>query len=308
VPVIGGVNAVRVVVSGLLQEHVGADSVRGHWHEVLGVAMVLLGLMLIVLLARVLGAERHRTEEKPTATAESVQRKLPIHRPAAIIVLGGALAATVGAQLLGAGAEEEIVASAPLEQVPLRIGRWKGTERPVPDEIRAMLTPDSIVHREYNDLGYEITVWMIYWSSRNMVKGYHHPDVCWRNRGFRQESRDLMPIAAGGGTVPITVREFARPTEERSNRQLILYWTQEGKRIWSEEDERRVQAAGDSHDWLGERLFRRDPVAQTGRLVVLVGTPVWDDGRAIRSQTLEFARELADEVYRLCPWAAPPTP
>ena len=102
------------------------------------------------------------------------------------------------------------------------------------------------------------------------------------------------------------MREFARPTEARATRQLILYWTQEGKRVWTEEDERRVQAAGDSHDWLGERLFRREPVAATGRLVVLIGTPVWDDGRAIRSQTLEFAALFADELYRTCPWAAPP--
>jgi hypothetical protein len=177
--------------------------------------------------------------------------------------------------------------------------------------VREILTADAILHREYRDIGYEVTVWVIYWSSRNMVKGYHHPDVCWRNRGFRQENRDLVPISAGGGTIPLTVREFARDSEvenplRRTSRQLILYWTQEGKRVWSEEDEKRVQAAGDSHDWLGERLFVREPVAATGRLVVLIGTPVWDDGRVIRNQTLDFASKLADEVYRTCPWAAPP--
>jgi molybdopterin/thiamine biosynthesis adenylyltransferase len=91
-------------------------------------------------------------------------------------------------------------------------------------------------------------------------------------------------IAAGGGTIPLTVREFARDSGGRSHRQLILYWTQEGRRVWSEEDERRVQAAGDSHDWLGERLFRREPLAATGRIVVLIGTPVWADGKAIRKQ------------------------
>ena len=68
-----------------------------------------------------------------------------------------------------------------------------------------------------------------------------------------------------------------------------------------------MQATGDSHDWLGERLFRRDAAAATGRLVVLLGTPVWGDGKTIRKQTLEFAAQLAGEVYRVCPWAAPPT-
>ena len=48
VPVIAAVNAVRVIVSGLLQEYAGHEYVRGQWHEALGVAMVLLGLGLIV--------------------------------------------------------------------------------------------------------------------------------------------------------------------------------------------------------------------------------------------------------------------
>ena len=165
-----------------------------------------------------------------------------------------------------------------------------------------MLTSDAMIHRVYRDLGYEIHVWVIYWSSRNMVKGYHHPDVCWPNRGFRAVSRDVIPVAAGGGTLPVTVREFTRG----SDRQLILYWTQEGRRVWSAEDELSVQTAGDSHDWLGERLFQRNQAAATGRIVVLIGTAVWGDNSAIRTQTLDFTTRLADEVYRVCPWAAPP--
>jgi len=40
--------------------------------------------------------------------------------------------------------------------------------------------------------------------------------------------------------------------------------------------------------------------------VVLLGTQVWGDGTAIRTQTLELAAKIADELYRVCPWAAPP--
>jgi EpsI family protein len=313
VPVIAGVNAVRVIISGLLQEYVGAEYLRGHWHEALGVAMVLFGLALIVGLAGLLSVRGNAASREggetasPPATTSS--HRLPDGRGSsrfAFLLLTCSLVVTVAAHFLGAGAEQELVAAAPIDQIPQSLGSWKGADRPVPDEVRDMLTADAIIHRDYRDLGYEVTVWVIYWSSRNMVKGYHHPDVCWRNRGFRQESRDLVPIAAGGGTIPVTVREFARAPESRATRQLILYWTQEGKRIWSEEDERRVQAAGDSHDWLGERLFRREPPAATGRLVVLIGTLVWDDGKTIRAQTLDFAARLAEELYRACPWAAPP--
>jgi EpsI family protein len=283
---------------------VGAEYVRGYWHEALGVAMVLLGLGLIVLLASLLGAAK--SSQAAVAEADSMQSFRSRKRVSNTVLLALSFLATIAAQFLGSGAEQELVAAAPIDQIPQQLGRWKGKDVPVPEEIRAMLTADAIVHREYSDLGYDVTVWVMYWSSRNMVKGYHHPDVCWRNRGFHQVSRDLVPVRAGGGSVPITVREFARGGDDRSNRQLILYWTQEGRHVWSEEDERRVQAAGDSHDWLGERLFRREPVAATGRLVVLIGTPSWDDGKSIREQTLDFAGKLAEEVYRSCPWAAPP--
>ena len=29
-----------------------------------------------------------------------------------------------------------------------------------------VLTADAILHREYSDIGYEVTVWVMYWSSR----------------------------------------------------------------------------------------------------------------------------------------------
>ena len=67
VPVIAGVNAIRVILSGLIQEHVGTEYVRGDWHEALGVAMVLLGLLLIVLLAGVL--DRRSNGEQPLGTS-----------------------------------------------------------------------------------------------------------------------------------------------------------------------------------------------------------------------------------------------
>src|SRR5262249_23615899 len=58
VPVIAGVNAVRVVVSGLLQEHAGPEYVHGAWHDGLGIGMVLLGLGLIVGMASLMAGSR----------------------------------------------------------------------------------------------------------------------------------------------------------------------------------------------------------------------------------------------------------
>jgi EpsI family protein len=198
-----------------------------------------------------------------------------------------------------------VAAPAPLDRIPHRLGNWTGEDAPVPEYVREMLSYDAATCRVYRDLGYETHAWVIYWSSRNMVKGYHHPDVCWPNRGFRMVGREVVPVRVAGGTIPLTVREFARGRD----RQLILYWTQEGRRVWTEDDEQAARLAIGSHGWLGERLSGRSRPEATGRLVVLVGTPTWGDGAAIRTRTVEFTRLLAAAVYDACPWATiPPEP
>ena len=310
VPVIAGVNAVRVVASGLIQEQIGADYVRGNWHEAFGVAMVLLGLGLIVAMAHLM-APKPAPLPNPQADGGLSTPASRVGKFAPALLLSCSAVATVAAQLLGAGVEQEFLASAPIDQIPHRVGRWTGADLPVPDDVAAMLSPDSITRRVYSDLGYDVHVWVIYWSSQNMVNGYHHPDVCWPNRGFHLTRRDTIDVPTATGTVPVTLREFARGGDNpakpgrETDRQLILYWTQEGRRVWTEEDERQAQSTGVAHDWLGDRLFHRERQAPTGRIVVLLGTPLWGDGAVIRAQTLELAVRLADELYKVCPWAAP---
>jgi EpsI family protein len=315
VPVIAAVNAARVVISGLLQEHVGPHAITGTWHEVLGIGMVLLGLLLVLGLAKLLGRRRELT---PHPLASEVGQDGeggkgsagggPAARPGRLgplglaVVLVAAAGATVAAQFLGREAEQEQVASAPLDQIPFTLGRWKGEDLPIPEYVTQLLTYDAAVHRVYRDpVGYDVGVWVIFWSSQKMVRGYHHPDICIPNKGAQTAAREVVPVGLpSGGNVPVTLRVF---TSDRA-RQLILYWTQEGRRVWTEQDERAAQLTGDSHDWLGERLFRRRSPEATGRLVVMIGTQTWGDGVAIRNQTLELAGLVADAVYRVCPWAA----
>src|SRR5262249_8309166 len=137
VPVIAAVNAVRVVVSGVIQEHAGRAYLRGSWHDALGVAMVLLGLGLVLLLARALGKNeanlpprppslRGRGEESPGADSPPSLAGKGAGGLGLCTILAVSAAATVAAQLLGSGAEGDVVASAPLDEVPLTLGPWTG--------------------------------------------------------------------------------------------------------------------------------------------------------------------------------------
>jgi len=315
VPIIAGVNAARVVLSGLIQEQLGSTYVRGNWHEALGVGMVLLGLGVIIALATVLERLKARPDERESEGSAAIMsgsvwgdRR---HLAACLILICSALAA-VSSQYLGSGADTQPVLAAPLEQISHKIGRWTATDLPVPDDVAATLGATSITRRVYSELGYDVHVWVMFWPSTTWwERGYHHPDVCWPNRGFNLTRRDTVDIPMGAGTIPVTVREFAHKSKvpakagRETDQQLILYWTQENRRIWSEEDEQRAQGIGYSHVWIGERLFFRDQNASTARLVVLLGTPMWGDGAMIRRQTLELAGQVAEELYRVCPWANP---
>src|SRR5262249_4090890 len=58
VPVIVGCNGLRVVATGLLQEHVGRHAIEGLAHDALGYATVLVGLAMILGLAQLLRPRR----------------------------------------------------------------------------------------------------------------------------------------------------------------------------------------------------------------------------------------------------------
>jgi EpsI family protein len=168
-----------------------------------------------------------------------------------------------------------------------------------------MLTPDQILHRTYCDsLGHTWEVWIIFWSSPAMVKGYHHPDICWPNRGFARLDRRPVSLPLHAGQLTVTERLFARG----SQKYMIWYWTQEGRQVWSEADERRVQLLGDSHEWVLERLWYKHQPQVRGRLTIWVGTPLWGPRPSLEAASYEFLRHLAEHLYQLCPWAYPASP
>src|SRR5207248_2503862 len=117
VPVIAAVNATRVVVTGLIQEHIGIDYTLGEWHEALGIGMVLLGLTLVVGLAKLLGRRAGGSPARSVEAGETpalrtgaeageppALRNCPALPVAAVLLAAAGLAAAV-AEVLGRGLE-----------------------------------------------------------------------------------------------------------------------------------------------------------------------------------------------------------
>jgi exosortase len=314
VVIVAIVNGVRVVASGLIQEWFGDQYIRGEWHEALGLAMVFLGLGIIVQVSKLLG----KPPELPPPGEP---------QPAGAPGLGGGLAAaavlvtaavTAFAIQAGMAANSKFVAKAPFENIPMTLGEgptgWRGINREVPDYVTEMLGQDQALFREYeNNTGQRVYVWALFWSTADMVKGYHHPDVCWGNKGYASTAKRIETIhPSAGGAIPATVREFQRDILNGKAReyQYVLYWTQEGSRVWDDRDEHNALSGGfgfffDPKMWFREES-RDEAVASNGRLVVLVCSPGTDP--ASTRDALKFTRLFCDELYRICPWAGPPHP
>lgn len=309
VPVVVGVNVLRVTLSGVIQEAAGAEYIRDGWHDGLGFVTVLVGLGVVLLLAKLIGPRPKPVAVVPPAAEVSDRTLIPPARWAATVasvtlLLG--LTATLAAVWHGRTLVPSPVPTPPLDDLSEELGGWTVTARPpVPPHVAELLQPDAILHREYrNPLGRSATVWVIYWASAHAVRGYHHPDLCLPNVGYRELNRGVVPIdPAAGGELPLTARTLAGPGGEL----YVLYWTQTGRRVWGPADELEAQ-----ENVRFDRLFKRaavrwsdpTPAEPAGRLVVLVGSP--NPTAFGRGEVEQFARAVADDVFRLCPTATAP--
>lgn len=310
-PVIAAVNALRIILTGWIQETAGPQYVQGTPHEILGIAMVLVGLCMVVLLSQVLRPRLSPANE----TTDAMPAEKPDSRvsttPSSFKCWIGSLTISIGVgvalytYLTGENRVVKIQQDAPLEKVPLEIRCeggtiWTGQEMQIPEQVTEMLTYDKAICRVYRDeFGREIQVWAIFWQTSASIRGYHHPDICFPNRGYQGESMPRQTIELSGGRqLPVTVRLYQREREQKR----LYHWTQEGRRVWSEEDEARADRGGPGHNWIRDRLVAHPP-EMSARLSVLLVSEVW--GRNNQNEKLleDFTRQFAERLYEVCPWA-----
>lgn len=316
-PIIVIVNSIRVVASGLFQEWWGPDAITGWKHEALGLALFLIGLTLVLGVTRLMMRPGDTAAFDFTGPQPSPSRGASVFATA---VLLAALAAGI-ACLYAPGVGRSVGDEPPFDQIPTQLGPWKmvpyqdprnpdaGPNMPIEDEVKVKLTYNNAIHRVYEaKSGEKAHVWCLHWKSAMVVKDYHHPDICNLTHGDVMVAKDLINLRTPAGRViPLTYREFTR---EGMNK-LIVYWTQEGRRVWTEADEVRCASFAFPLLWMRERLQSgRDPDDCDDRLVIYVGLPLFKHrGVAVqRERLIDLAGRVADEVYRLCPWAEPKKP
>jgi EpsI family protein len=314
-PVVAASNVVRVVLSGLLQEGLGPWVNQGAAHEVLGVVTLLMGLAGVLAVSQLLkkvaprkntgyGDQPHGQENEPFPSDRNSLRT-PVVQFLSAALLGVAVVGSAVAVWQAGRVVPGVEPDAPIADITLQIGHWSGTDDRTQDWVMQALGCDQAVHRIYRDpAGQQVHCWVLHWSAAAAVKDYiHHPDVCWPKQGWTPigQARMAMSVPPAGTSVEMTVRRF----ERGGVRQMIVYWAQDGNRVWTAEEEERAHTSWPTQRWVLDRLLSRQAVERTPRLVVLVGADVWDGGGYAERAATDFARELAAELYRVCPWARP---
>jgi EpsI family protein len=307
-PIVALANAVRVILTAALQEWVGTWVNEGTTHEALGVVALLFALWAVLLLSKWLRPRdtKHKTQNtKHDVSVSRLASGVSCLFPAlAAGFLGIALAGVGGAAWLVSLAEPAMTTDAPLDAIATRIGPWSGEDQRIDADLASAMACDKAIHRVYrNPAGQEVHVWVIYYSAATAVRDYvHQPDICWPSRGWVSVGEDRRPVPLPSpAALDLTVRYF----ERAGQRQLIGYWVQDGAAVWTEDDIRRALAPLPTWAEIRERLIGERPLRRTPRLAVLVGADLWENTGYAEQSVSEFVRDLATELYRVCPWALP---
>jgi len=114
-------------------------------------------------------------------------RHLPVILGVVAIVVLTAFEADITGRFQGSDVTEEQFADL-LKKVPMDIGDWHGTDRPVADEVKETAGARGYVSRRYDNAitGESVTVWLIVGHSRNVMR--HTPDICYPSSGFKKRA------------------------------------------------------------------------------------------------------------------------
>jgi len=103
------------------------------------------------------------------------------------------------------------------ERLPYNIGPWLGTDTEVPPAAVALLRPNVIVSRQYQDVrtGRSATLLIVHCEDARDLIG-HYPPVCYPAHGWSMKRKSEVDRKAGDRTVPVADYTFTSARIDRS--------------------------------------------------------------------------------------------
>lgn len=300
VGVIAVTNAIRVIITGLLQENFGRTAIEGWTHDALGISVILVGLAMIVGLSSVIAPRSVAAPatNSPPRSLHQYGTSAAIRALLCLAVLLPTAAACVWSEQFRVNHR----VSVRLDELPESFGNWTGVRLDTPDAIREELMADQIVNRLYrNKDGERVVVYVMYWGSAATTAHQHHPDICYPFRGWQVTTAQMQPLELPqSGKLPISVRHYVKPEQQ----QVLFFWTQHGSHVLADGIEKPELLSG--HSWIFDLLKHgHQPMDSGARITILIGTQTRGSVEAGDRLLRDFTRDFAESLYGLCPWARP---
>ena len=291
-PVVLLVNILRVVLCGLIQEHLDRKYIVGGWHDALSYGLLPIGVLVLWFVSGWLKPGIPSAAD--TSTAWPVLPRRPVLFGFSVLV------SLLCVAVAGYGRTQCVPLSEmpKLDSFPKQLpGGWADCiDFPVEQEMHDQLHDSTSFHRLYrNDIGQKVIVWVVGWDSSSQMLGYHHPDVCLPGAGFTEKRRWVETVTLNNGLIMnLTARQMQTPNGDLG----VLYWSQEGNRVWTDDDETNASKLL-GHGALVQRskdlVEGKPPLKPERRLMVNMATT--HTTKAGFVELAGFAKSLAEALH-----------
>jgi len=113
---------------------------------------------------------------------------------------------------------------APLASIPAQLGRWRGTDEPIPSDVLETLGRGDFLSRTYRDDSVTssfVNLFIAYFPSQRAGDTIHSPQNCLPGSGWFPLDVDRL-VLAGPGHASFPVNRYY--IAKGDDRALVLYW------------------------------------------------------------------------------------
>ena len=239
IPLVVISNSLRIAGTGLLYEHFGPVVAKGFFHDLAGLFMFIVAVMVLIpemwILTRIFpkkSGDRQPDTSGPTAGSGTN----PVSCPGAgkgwlasmvqpqFVVAAGLLILTLGLSHL-VDFREKIPANKPLSTFPLRIGNWQGTRHTMGQHLIDALDFSDYALIDYkNPDGKLIDFYVAYYESQRKGESIHSPTTCLTGGGWTFKTRGERTILLGKDDGKGSLKVTRALIEQTGLRQIAYYW------------------------------------------------------------------------------------
>ena len=116
-----------------------------------------------------------------------------------------------------------------IQNIPVSIGTWKGTDHSLSPEIYDILETRSIIHRSYvNNEGNTIFLSIVYYAETKV--DFHAPEGCLGGKGIRitKSPVDLLLTKEDGNTYSLSANKLIQQEGSQGSTDLVYYFYKSG--------------------------------------------------------------------------------